>query len=218
APFGEQVDGRELLEQAHRIRRAQDRYRAGESDASSACRRGGQDDRRGRVKKLALVVLADSEYVQTHPVGVFDALEQLAHPVYRSHCEARLVKTSGETIDSYLHDGLPGIDRWGRIRLYGLEFDFDRGRVADKEAAGLECHIPIETEVFPIDFCPDRETRDRLAHRARAGAVELHVERDLACLPVDGEVACDGEMRAWAGNPPTLECDRGIVRYVEEIG
>jgi hypothetical protein len=37
------------------------------------------------VEELSLVVLANAEDVQTDLVGVLDALEQLAHPIYRSH-------------------------------------------------------------------------------------------------------------------------------------
>ena len=55
-------------------------------------------------------MLADAEDVKTDLVRVLDALEQFVHPIRRPRGEARLIETGGETIDSYLHGGSPGID------------------------------------------------------------------------------------------------------------
>src|SRR5216684_3069217 len=98
-----QVERRELLEQAHRVRRAQNGHRAGQTNASCASRRCSQDHRRRRVEELALVVFADSENTQPDLVRLLDALEQLAHAVDGVCCQAGVVEPGGEAINSYFH-------------------------------------------------------------------------------------------------------------------
>src|SRR5205823_275697 len=94
---------RELLEQADRVRSAQDRDRAGEANVCGACGRCGQDDWWGRVEELAAMVLADAEHIQADLVGALDALEQFAQSCGRTGGEAGVVEGGGETIDSDLH-------------------------------------------------------------------------------------------------------------------
>ena len=103
APLGQQVERRELLEEAHRVRCAQHGHCAGQADTSGSCCRGGQDDARGRVEEVAAVVLADAKDVQADLVSALNALEQLAQSNFRAGGEAGVVERSGETIDSDLH-------------------------------------------------------------------------------------------------------------------
>src|SRR5437016_966342 len=152
ASLRKQVERGELLEQAHLIRRAQDGHRAGQTNASRSSSRCSQDHRRRKVEELAFVVFANSENIQTDLVRLLDALEQLAHAVYGACCQAGVVEPGGKAINSYFHLCLPCI-RGRRILSDGLELDFDRGSVAHEDAASLERHIPVQTEVLPIELC-----------------------------------------------------------------
>src|SRR5207253_5533149 len=104
-----QVERGELLEQAHRVRRAQNGHRAGQTNASRSSCRCSQDHWRRRVEELAFVVFADSENIQTDLVRLLDALEQLAHAVYGACCQAGVVEPGGKAINSYFHLCLPCI-------------------------------------------------------------------------------------------------------------
>jgi hypothetical protein len=86
--LGDQVERRELLEDAHRIGRAQDRHGARQADLRSAGRRGGQDDDRRGIEELGAVVLADAEYVEPDAVGNLDLVEELGHPIGRDGSSA----------------------------------------------------------------------------------------------------------------------------------
>src|SRR5205823_4437781 len=172
--------------------RAQTGHRAGQTNASRAPCRCSQNHRRCRVEELAFVVFADSENIQTDLVRLLDALEQLAHAVYRAGCQAGVVEPGGEAINSYFHLCLPCI-RGRRILSDGLELDFDRGSVAHEDAASLERHIPVQTEVLPIELCHRCKASDCLAEWVGANAVKRDIKRDLAGLSADREIAGDLE-------------------------
>ena len=103
SPLRDQIERRELLEQADRVCSAQHRHGAGQMDTLGPCCRGGQDDGRGGVEELAAVVLADAEDIQADLVGALDALEQLAQADCRTGGQAGVVEGGGETIDPDLH-------------------------------------------------------------------------------------------------------------------
>ena len=48
---------------------------------------------------------------------------------------------------------------------HGLDVQFDAGRLADEQAAGLERHVPGEPEVFAVDFGRGAESDAFVAER-----------------------------------------------------
>ena len=83
APAGEQVERRELLEDADRVVRAEHADGARQPDPLRA--RGGrrEHDRRRRDGEVGPVVLADAEDVEADLVGELDLLDQVAQPLRR---------------------------------------------------------------------------------------------------------------------------------------
>jgi hypothetical protein len=77
-PLRDQVQGRKLLEDAHRIGRAQHGYRAGQPDAFGSRRGGCQDNGRGRVEKIAAMVLPYAERVESDLIGELHLFKQVA--------------------------------------------------------------------------------------------------------------------------------------------
>src|SRR6266568_1297749 len=73
------VECRELLEQPHRIDRAEDRHSARQANSFRTCSRGCEDHRRSRVEELLPMVLAEPEHVQPELIGMFNLFEQIAH-------------------------------------------------------------------------------------------------------------------------------------------
>jgi len=63
AALGDQVQGCELLEDAHRVGGAQHGDRAGKADAFGKCCAGSEDDGRSGVKKFRPVMFADTKHV-----------------------------------------------------------------------------------------------------------------------------------------------------------
>src|SRR5438876_12017583 len=100
----------------------------------------------------------------------------------------------------------------------GLELHFERGSVAHEDAASLERHVPVQTEVFPIELGHRCKASDRLAEWVGAKAVERDIERDLACLSADREIAGDLEVFPRARDAAALEGHRGMVGDVEKVG
>ena len=84
AAAGEQVERRELLEDADRIVGGQHGDGAGQPDALGARGRRRQRDggRRGGV--VGAVMLADTEHVEPDLVGQLDLLDQVAQPLVRA--------------------------------------------------------------------------------------------------------------------------------------
>jgi hypothetical protein len=104
-PLRDEVQRRELLEDAHRVRRAQHRHRTAEPDALGAGGRRGEDDRRCGVVVLAAVVLADAEGVQPDSVRKRDLLQEVLHPLRRAdHVAGGRVGDGGdEAVDAKMH-------------------------------------------------------------------------------------------------------------------
>src|SRR5438093_6871653 len=87
---GDKVERREILEQPHRIGRAEDRHGARQANSLGACRGGGEDHRGSRVEELFAMVLPYPEYIEPDLIGVFDLFEQIAHAIRLTDREARL--------------------------------------------------------------------------------------------------------------------------------
>ena len=84
AAAGEQVERREVLEDAHRVVGAEHGDRAGEPDPLRARGGRGEHDGRRRDGEVGPVVLADAEDVEADLVGQLDLLEQVAQPLARA--------------------------------------------------------------------------------------------------------------------------------------
>ena len=80
----QQVERGEVLEDAHRVVRAEHGDRAGQPDPLGARGRRGQDDRRRGDREVGPMVLADAEDVQPDLVGQLDLLDQVAQPLLRA--------------------------------------------------------------------------------------------------------------------------------------
>jgi hypothetical protein len=76
---GEHVDGGEVLEHPHRIRRGQHCHRAREPDAAGGLRDRAQHDCRRGDGEVGTVVLSDAEDVEPRPVGQDREIDELAH-------------------------------------------------------------------------------------------------------------------------------------------
>ena len=81
APAGEQVERREVLEDAHRVVGAEHGDGARQADALRALGRRGEHDRGRRDGEVRPVVLADAEDVEPDLVGELDLLDQVAQPL-----------------------------------------------------------------------------------------------------------------------------------------
>ena len=77
APAGEQVERREVLEDAHRVVGAEHGDRARQPDPRRARGRRGEHDRGRGDGEVRPVVLADAEDVEPDLVGELDLLEQV---------------------------------------------------------------------------------------------------------------------------------------------
>src|SRR5437667_3041857 len=114
AALRQKIEGGEALEHAHRVGRAQDRYRTGETYPVRSCRRGSQNDRRGGIEIFLTVVFADSKYVQANLIGMLDLLDQVAQTVRRAHGTAGVVVRRREAIDADLHLR-PRLPQWSDL-------------------------------------------------------------------------------------------------------
>jgi hypothetical protein len=65
------------LKRPHWILGAQNGHRAGQANPLGAHRRRAQNDRRRRIEKLAPVMFANAEHVETHLVCMHDLFDQL---------------------------------------------------------------------------------------------------------------------------------------------
>jgi hypothetical protein len=103
APSRQQIDRREVLEDAHRVLRAQHRDGAGQPDALRA-RRGGAENHRWRgIEKLPAMVFTDAEDVQSCLVSVLDLLDELPETLGGIHGQAVLVECGGEAVNPNFH-------------------------------------------------------------------------------------------------------------------
>ncbi len=79
-PAGEQIEGRELLEDAHGVVRAEDADSARQADPARPLGDCGEDDGRRRDGEVRPVVLADPEDVEPDLVGERRLFDQVAEP------------------------------------------------------------------------------------------------------------------------------------------
>src|SRR5689334_5961060 len=73
--------------------------------------------------------------------------------------------------------------------LNQLHLDRHLDIVAEEPAAGLECLVPGEAELLPVDLPLRLEAHPLTAPRILAAALELGVERDFLRLIADREIA-----------------------------
>ena len=104
-PAGYQVEGREFLEDPHRIRGAQYGHRARQADGLCPGCCGGEDDRRRGFEKFGPVVFADPENVEPDAVGQFDFPEQVRHAIRRRRNPVRcgIGENGRKTVDTDFH-------------------------------------------------------------------------------------------------------------------
>jgi hypothetical protein len=99
---GQQVKLGKLLEDPHRIVRAEHGDRTRETDALGLDRDRGQRDRRRGDQEVGTVVLADGEHVEAQLVGQHCLLDQVAHPLLGGDPGAQI----GEGGESKFHVGI----------------------------------------------------------------------------------------------------------------
>ena len=138
AAMRDQVQRGEFLEDAHRVRGAQNGDGARQPDVFRARGRRGQNhDRRG-IQKLRPVMLADAENVEAHVVGKLDLLEQMLHALHGTERETcgRVGDSRCEAVDPDLHlrgSRLP-VERWMTRPTFWSQLPLARGI----DASGLE--------------------------------------------------------------------------------
>src|SRR5688500_8275308 len=85
----EQIERGEILEDTHRIVRAEHGHSAGETDFLRARCGGREDDGGARYDIVRAVVLANSEYVEAELVGELDLLDQIAESLRCNYAPVR---------------------------------------------------------------------------------------------------------------------------------
>ena len=102
-----EIERGEILEHPHRIGRAQDRHRTGETYAARSCRRGAENDGRSGVEEVLTMMFADSEDIESDLIGVFDLLEQVAQALRWTDRTAGVIVRRREAINADLHSWPP---------------------------------------------------------------------------------------------------------------
>src|SRR6185503_4505626 len=77
----DEVDGRKVLEHAHRVRGAEHGDRAREPDVPGSRRRRTENDGGRGVEKILAMMLPDSERIEADLVGVLDLFDEIAEAV-----------------------------------------------------------------------------------------------------------------------------------------
>ena len=90
APTREQVDGREVLEDAHRVVGTEHGHGAREPDTFGASCRRRHHDRRRRHDEVGSVMLADTEHVEPELIGELDLGHQVPHALFGADRATRL--------------------------------------------------------------------------------------------------------------------------------
>jgi hypothetical protein len=121
APVRDQVERREVLEDAHRVVRADHADRARQADALRARGAGREHDGRRGDDEVGPVMLADAEHVEPDLVGQLDLLQQVAHALAR-----RARRQLPERVDPELH-------RASTIAASAL-----------RRAVSLDCSAPLQ--------------------------------------------------------------------------
>ena len=83
AAVGDEVEGREVLEDADGVGGAEDGDGRGEADVVGARCGSGEDDGGGGVEVFAAVMLAEAEDVETDLVGQLDLFEEMGDALLR---------------------------------------------------------------------------------------------------------------------------------------
>ena len=105
AAAGEEVERRELLEDAHRVVGRDHVHGARQADPLRPLGGGREHDRRRRDREVGPVVLADAEDVEPDPVGELDLLDQVAQPLLRPDLPTggRVRRELRERVDTEFH-------------------------------------------------------------------------------------------------------------------
>src|SRR6187455_2854389 len=113
---------------------------------------------------------------------------------------------------------LSGLGRSCGCGLDGLDFELDVHPLADDYATGLECLIPLQAEVAPIDGSLRRECEAVVPPWVLRAAAELAVQDHFACGVADREVTVDAIPLAAQGlDAATLEGQGRKLSDVEEV-
>src|SRR5215207_1822934 len=80
------------------------------------------------------------------------------------------------------------------VLLDGLDLELETDLLADDHAAGLECDVPGEAEVLPVDLGRGREAGPPAAPRVARPPVVLDVERDRPGHPVHAQLSLEQEV------------------------
>src|SRR5262245_7802645 len=105
------------------------------------------------------------------------------------------------------------------VLLDGLDLEVELGLLADEHAAGLEGHVPGETEVLPVHLGRRREAGPAAAPGIGRPPEVLDVERDGPGYAVHGEVTLEAEpTRTLPLHPGAPEGDLRVALDVEEVG
>ena len=89
AASGDEVEGREVLEDADRVRGAEDRRRAAHPDGPRGLGDGAQDDGVGLGGEELLVALAQAEDVDARGLGGLRVADEFVDALFRAHAGAR---------------------------------------------------------------------------------------------------------------------------------
>jgi len=105
AAVRDEVEGREILEDTHRIVRADDADRARQADALGARGRGSEHDGRRGNNELPTVMIPKAVDVEAHFVGELDLVEEPPHPLVRADRSSglRVGRRLPEAVHTELH-------------------------------------------------------------------------------------------------------------------
>src|SRR6266550_4011055 len=107
APLRNEIECGEILEYSHGIGRAQDRYRAGETNAARSRRRRCENDGRRGIQEILTMVFSDSEDIQSDLISVFDLLDQVTQALRFTERSTGVSVRGREAINSDLHSSPP---------------------------------------------------------------------------------------------------------------
>ncbi len=100
ASLRQQIEGREVLEDADRIGGAQDGDGARQPNALRSRRRRRKNDRGRGIEVVLAVVLPDPEDIETYLIRMFDLLDQVPQALRWTDREACFVVRCCETVDA----------------------------------------------------------------------------------------------------------------------
>ena len=103
--LGNQIQCREVLKHAYRVRCAEYCDGAGEANPLRARRRRGEDDSWRRVQELLAVMLSDPEHIEAHLVGILNPADKLPGRFRRlpNMARAGVSPSRDKTVDADFH-------------------------------------------------------------------------------------------------------------------